>query len=106
MKSKMLNIVPLLSGSGIRIKIIEALALKKPVIATSIAAQGIPYTKDENILIADSTDEFIEQLNKCANHGDYLISLGTNARQLAEKEYDNSHLIQKLVAFYSSLCTP
>jgi hypothetical protein len=51
-------VVPLLSGSGTRVKIIEAWAAGVPVISTTIGAEGLPYTAGEDILIADTGEEF------------------------------------------------
>ena len=48
-------IVPLQAGGGLRIKIIEGMALGKTIISTTIGAQGIPYTDQENILIANTS---------------------------------------------------
>ncbi|HRD37448.1 MAG TPA: glycosyltransferase family 4 protein, partial [Bacteroidia bacterium] len=46
-------LVPLLSGSGLRIKIIEGMAYGKPIVSTAIGAEGIKYTHGKNILIAN-----------------------------------------------------
>ena len=54
MHSKSILIVPLFSGSGIRIKIIEGMATGKPIISTTVGAEGINYTRDKNIFIADN----------------------------------------------------
>ena len=64
MKRNDVMIVPLFSGSGMRIKIIEAMALGKAVIATSIAAEGINYTTDEDIIIANSVSEYVAAIDK------------------------------------------
>ncbi len=93
-------VVPLLSGSGIRIKIIESMALGKPVITTSIGAEGINYTDGKNLLIADTAESFAEAVTRCATDQTLCEELGKNARKLVEKEYDNHKLIERLVHFY------
>ena len=60
MLSKDIMIVPLLSGSGIRIKIIEGMALGKTIITTSIGAEGLDINDGVNILIANTPQEFLE----------------------------------------------
>lgn len=55
-------LVPLLSGSGLRIKLIEGLAYGKAIITTSIGAEGIPYVHQQHLLIADTAAEFIEAM--------------------------------------------
>ena len=56
MNSKSIMIVPLFSGSGMRIKIIEGMALGKTIVSTEIGAEGIEVSDNENILIATDAD--------------------------------------------------
>ncbi len=102
-RSKGIAIVPLLSGSGIRIKIIESLALGKPVITTTIGAEGIDYTHEKNILIADSPGDFTKAINRCATDKEYSSMLGTEARKLIEETYDNRKIIERLTGFYRQI---
>ncbi len=55
-------IVPLLSGSGMRIKVIEGMAYNKLIISTSIGAEGTLYKDGENIIIADDASTFIQKV--------------------------------------------
>jgi len=96
-------IVPLLSGSGMRVKIIEGMAMGKPIISTSIGAEGIEYTKDENILIADTAEEFLLSIQKCMQNPDLMQSLGKNAHALVSEKYNNTLLAHKLNEFYEDL---
>lgn len=84
-------IAPILTGSGIRIKIMEAMALGKVVIATTIAAEGLGATDDVNILIADSADQFIAKLNKCRQHS-FRKLIGEDALRFATENYSESRL--------------
>jgi polysaccharide biosynthesis protein PslH len=103
MNGKSIMVVPLLSGSGMRIKIIEGMALAKTIISTAIGAEGIHYEDQKNILIADTPEAFFFAIKKCVNNHELANRIGKNARQLAEKEYSNVILVQKLVDFYQSL---
>ncbi|MCX6252718.1 MAG: glycosyltransferase family 4 protein [Bacteroidetes bacterium] len=96
-------IVPLFSGSGIRIKIIEGMALGKPVISTTIGAEGINYTRGENIMIADEPCEFFEMISNCAESQNFCKRIGTNAKKLVEIQYNREHIISKLIAFYQKI---
>lgn len=96
-------LVPLLSASGIRVKIIEGLALGKVIITTSIGAEGIDYTDGENILIADTPKEFLEKIEFVQNNKDEIIRIGENARKLAEEAFDTSKIIEKLLNFYNGI---
>lgn len=65
--SKSISIVPLFAGSGMRVKIIEAMALGRAIISTSVGAESIAYTHGKDILIADNEDGFAEAVIKfCA----------------------------------------
>jgi len=104
-KSKSLMIVPLLSGGGIRVKIIEGMALGKAIISTSVGAEGIHYTHKKDIWIADTPEEFVTAVDFFKENPEKIIEIGNNARKLVEKEYSNEVIIEKLVSFYKYLQT-
>lgn len=93
-------IVPLLSGGGIRVKIIEGMALGKTIISTTIGAEGIPYTHLKNILIADTKEDFAEQIKRCTDSPDFCHYLGAQARKLAENHFDYTKNAEKMIHFY------
>jgi len=101
--SKAIMIVPLFSGSGIRVKIIEGMAAAKTIISTGIGAEGISYTHGENILIADAPCEFFEMISICITDQALCTKIGKQARALVETEYNTGILIRKLLAFYQQL---
>lgn len=100
MQQHTLMVVPLFSGSGMRIKIIEAMALQKNVVATALAAEGIDYTHSENIWIANDTTTFIETISYCLNNPNKITQVGQAARQLVASHYDENTLIAQLGALY------
>lgn len=95
-------IVPLLSGSGIRIKIIEAMACGKAVITTKVGAEGIAYTNNKDIIIATSAEEFKQAIIDLSQNPDKVVEIGKNARALIEKHYNNADIIQELINFYQN----
>ncbi|MGB3948774.1 MAG: glycosyltransferase [Bacteroidia bacterium] len=103
MLSKNIMIVPLLSGAGMRVKIIEGLALGKTIITTSIGAEGIDYQSNTNIVIANTANEFINAIHKCITNTDFTLEIGKNAKTLAYKKYNNSDICKRLSAFYAQL---
>ena len=103
--SKEIMIVPLLSGSGIRIKILEAMSLGKCVIATSQAAEGIMYENNKNIVIANSPDEFVESIYKCITNKEFSKSIAENAKKLIEEKYNINAIAKKLVDLYNQIPT-
>ena len=96
-------IVPLFSGSGIRIKIIEGMACGKTIISTTVGAEGIHYTNRKDILIADEPPGFIKMISACVNDRMFLNRIGKNARELIKKDYDRDRIIKKLVGFYQKI---
>lgn len=96
-------IVPLFSGSGIRIKIIEGMASGKTIITTEIGAEGITYTNQENILICRTAQNFLEAMRLCVSNPGKVSEIGLNARKLIELEHSNSKIIETLLRFYKAL---
>jgi len=102
-QSKAVMIVPLFSGSGIRIKIIEGMALGKAIISTTIGAEGINYTDGKNILIADDPETFLKAIETCFADKSYCDNLGNEARKLIKNEHSLEQVVKKLEDFYNRL---
>ncbi len=80
-------VAPLRFGSGSRLKILEAMAMGRPIVSTSLGAEGIGYTDERDILIADSPKDFSEKvLCLCADRG-LAKSIALRARKLVEERY-------------------
>ena len=103
MESKAIMIVPLLSGSGMRIKIIEGMALEKSIVSTSIGAEGIGVSHDFDILIADDPEKFISGIESLLNNFDKFEALGRNAGTFVEENYNNLSISKALMGFYKEL---
>lgn len=101
--SKQINVVPLLSGSGIRVKIIEAMSIGKTVVTTTIGAQGIDYTDGHDLLIANTPEEFVSQIRRCVDNPEFCHQIGQNAFNLIASHYDNRTLTRRLTDFYNRL---
>lgn len=98
-------VVPLLSGSGIRIKIIEAMALKKVVICSSIAASGLGVTNGKHLFIAESADDYLKILGALLQDPLLVKETGHNARRFILENFDNFDISKKLISFYKSQLT-
>jgi glycosyltransferase involved in cell wall biosynthesis len=101
--SKAIMVVPVFSGSGIRIKIIEGMAAGKTIVSTTIGAEGISYTDEKNILIADDPEGFISRIAGCIRNKEKFLSIGMEARSLIEHSYNRDQLIRDLLAFYQNI---
>ena len=96
-------IVPLLAGSGIRIKIIESMAMGKTVITTRVGAEGILYKEDENIIIAENKAKMVEAIRSINANPEIAVRIGQAARKLVEETYDNRKIIARLLMFYEQI---
>ncbi len=96
-------IVPLLSGSGIRIKIIESMALGKTVITTRVGAEGILYDEEVNIIITENKAKMVEAIRSLNENPETAVRIGQAARKLVEETYDNRKIIARLLMFYEQI---
>lgn len=88
-------IVPIFIGSGLRVKILEALGKGIPVISTNIGAEGIAVNNNKEIIFANNKDEFIKGLIKLEDDN-YYLSIKKNGRSLYEKEYSFDAISSKV----------
>lgn len=98
-------IVPLLSGSGIRSKIIEAMALGKAVVSTSIGAEGLDCTNGEHLLLADEPESFADAVVALLTNRELVRQLGMSARRLVEERYNLDRAREALARFLIHVAT-
>ncbi len=96
-------VVPLLSGSGMRAKILEAMALGKVVITTSIGLEGIPARHKREVLVADTSKEFVEALRYCRQQNGRLEQMGRRALDFVSRHFDSREIGKSLLEIYSTL---
>lgn len=101
LSDKGLVVIPLLSGSGMRIKAIEAMSLGLPLLSTTIGVEGIPYTEGEHLIIADEEQQMVDQILWCFQNPGQLVTMGHNAKTMIRHEFDNYKLSEKLKDFYT-----
>jgi glycosyltransferase involved in cell wall biosynthesis len=96
-------IVPLRIGGGTRLKIVEAMAMAKPVVSTSLGAEGLEVTDGENILLADDARTFADRVARILGDDAVAMSLGSAGRRLVERSYDWNASARQLEALYRSM---
>lgn len=98
-----ISIVPLLSGSGMRAKILEAMSLGRVIITTTIGLEGIRARNRRDLYIADTIEQFVDQIENCVRRGETLEHIGRNAYAAFHRHYDRRVLAGKLVERYEHL---
>jgi len=93
-------IAPLFSGSGMRVKVIEGMALGKTIITTPIGTEGIETTNNSNILIANTADEFYQHIINTLTNKQLCVNIGKSAMEFIRKQYDVKYIARELERFY------
>lgn len=81
-------VIPLQIGGGTRLKILEAMSMKIPVVSTVLGAEGLKVEDGKNILIVRNGDEFALKVLEVIQNKNLSKQLADNGRILMEKEYD------------------
>jgi len=102
LKKCALMVVPLLAGGGTRIKILEAMAMGVPVVSTNIGAEGLPFTHDVDIMLADQADDFAAAVVHLLREPDSAARLAREARDKVVAR----HSWQTVSDRFVELCAP
>jgi glycosyltransferase involved in cell wall biosynthesis len=98
-----LMLVPLLSGGGMRVKVVEGLALGKAVLSTTLGAEGIAARDGENMLLRDGAAAWLAALRDYYHGRLPLAAIGQAAARTAHAEYDTRQVTQRLLGLYKTL---
>jgi glycosyltransferase involved in cell wall biosynthesis len=93
--------VPLLSGGGVRVKILEAMAMGLPVISTTVGCEGLEVRHGVHLLIADTPNDFAQACATILNDKDLANRLAHNARALMLEKYDANIALRSLDEAYA-----
>ena len=102
-QSKAIMVVPLFSGSGMRVKIIEGMMMGKAIVSTTIGVEGIMARHEHDILIGDTPHDFIEHLSRLVSDKDFFEKISAQAKATALENYNHEKLTSKLKAFLDTL---
>lgn len=100
--SKSIMVVPLFSGSGMRIKIIEGMALGKPIVTTAIGTEGISTTSDVNIVVTEDAAGFVQSVSDLIENREYFDKISKNAIEYIHENFDNLSSAGALIEFYKN----
>ncbi len=93
-------LAPIRAGGGMRIKILEAMALGKPVVATTLGASGMDA---KDVVIADDPDAFADAVARLLRDPEAALRLGAAGREHVARIYDSDTLAAGLLSFYAGL---
>jgi glycosyltransferase involved in cell wall biosynthesis len=97
------SIVPLRAGGGTRLKILESMALGRPVVSTSIGCEGLDVIDGRHLLIADDPKSFADKTVRLLTDSVLFQHIATEARQLVVNRYDWDIIAHQLMDIYSEL---
>jgi polysaccharide biosynthesis protein PslH len=98
-------VVPLLSGGGMRLKIVEAMALGMPIVSTRIGAEGIAAQHRESIMLADTPEEFANAVAELLTNASLREQIAANARKIALEQYSWESVAKRMTQFYHRVIT-
>ena len=96
-------VAPLRMGSGIRLKLLEAMAAGCAVVATSVAASGLPQSVRDAMIVVDDTDSMAGHIIQLLRDPQQRSKLGQQARQFVREHYDWSLIVPRLLAAYEDI---
>jgi glycosyltransferase involved in cell wall biosynthesis len=96
-------VVPLRLGGGTRLKIVEGMAMGKPIVSTSLGAEGIEATPGRDLLIEDQPEAFADAVNRLLADPGLAARIGQAARHLAVERYSWSGAAKALEGFYHQI---
>ncbi len=96
-------VVPLFSGSGMRVKIVEGMVMGKVIISTSLGREGIEGKHKEHLLLADGAHEFLKAIDYCVEHPVEALRIGQKAQEKASLQFDGRNAAQQVLNIYHDL---
>lgn len=96
-------VVPLRAGGGTRLKILEAMALGRPVVSTTIGCEGLDVVDGQHLLIADNPTQFVEKTIQLLEDRHLYQHLIANGRELVESRYGWDQIADKLMDVYEEV---
>ncbi len=102
MQDHAILIIPLLSGSGMRIKIVEGMALGKAIVSTKIGAEGIDATDGAQLFIANSPERMAEICISLLKSPKLVMETGMHAYHFAQEHFNNTNISSGLFRFYQN----
>lgn len=94
-------VAPLRMGGGTRLKLLEAMAMGKPVVATHLGAEGYPVAHERELLLADTPADFAASVVSLLQAAEHRVELGQAARAFVEEQYDWRAIVPRVEEVYA-----
>ena len=96
-------VVPLLSGGGMRAKILEGMAVGKVVVSTRLGMEGIEAKDRQECLLADTPQDWLEAISWCYQQGEGLAKMGAKAQVFCSNNFENLEVARRLIVTFKEL---
>jgi len=97
-----ITVVPLFSGSGMRVKILESMAMGRIILTTAIGVEGIAAQHGQEVFIGNTAQEFIQLIENCLQQPQQLTSMAKRAQVFIVENYDNIQIGKRVIDEFSS----
>ena len=97
---------PIFSGSGTRVKILEYLAARKPVVSTAKGAEGLDAEDGRHLILAEKKDDFKHSILQLAGDRDLAARLGEEGRELVEMRYSWPRIFERFIPKVDGIILP
>lgn len=97
------SVIPLRDGGGTRVKVLDAMAMGIPIVATTVACEGLHVEPERHILIANTVADFVVAVSRLAAESTLRLALGRSAREQVEQRYSWAAIGDRLCSVYASL---
>jgi polysaccharide biosynthesis protein PslH len=96
-------IVPLRIGGGTRLKIYEAMAMEKPIVSTTVGAEGLPVQDEAQLLLADTPEDFAGAVLRVLNDEEFAFHLGRRSAQLVREQFGWNRVARRFAEICESV---
>jgi sugar transferase (PEP-CTERM/EpsH1 system associated) len=88
-------VVPLRVGGGTRLKIFEAMAMEKPIVSTTVGAEGLPVRQEVELLLGDTPEAFAAAVVRVLTDEEFAFHLGRRAAKLVREQFGWSRVARR-----------
>lgn len=96
-------VCPILDGGGTRVKVLDAMAMAKPIVSTTLGCEGLDLAPERDYLAADTPEAFVEQICRLIDDSRLRAAMGERGRRVVLEQYAWARIVERLLAGYEGL---